>query len=89
MIAKIPDLKTLQKWTKDGKLKDNCTSSVDILCYPFLRWLLASNRCFLKKLDGKQMITKMNCDHQYALLSSTPEKEEKFRSAKEKVIKMN
>jgi len=46
---------------------------------------MASNRCFLKKLDKKKELTQMKCNHQYALLSSTPEKEEKFLAAKKKV----
>eukprot|EP01080_Neovahlkampfia_damariscottae_P011934 gene11934-5335_t len=84
LISKIPALETLQEWTKEGKLKDNCNKNIGVLCYPFLRWILASNRCFLKKLEGKHKIQQMKTEHQYALLSSTPEKEAIFREAKKK-----
>eukprot|EP01080_Neovahlkampfia_damariscottae_P012442 gene12442-6194_t len=83
LIESIPKVTELQKWTKDGKLKEKC-GAVSPLCYPFLRWIMASNRCFLKKLTKDKELSQMNCKHQYALLSSTPEKEEKFLAAKKK-----
>jgi len=66
-----------------GVLKSNC-DKLHPLLYSLLRWLLASNRCHLKKLKNHEQIKAMNTPHQYILLSSTPEKEQVFQELKKK-----
>eukprot|EP01080_Neovahlkampfia_damariscottae_P008754 gene8754-702_t len=81
VISLIPNVKTLQKWTNEGKLIENLYKCHP-LAFPLIQWLLGSNRTHLKKLNKKESIKEMNTTHQYYLLSATPEKEEKFQKYK-------
>jgi poly [ADP-ribose] polymerase 6/8 len=81
VIDSIPKVKTLQEWVANGKLVENLYSCHP-LSYPLMTWLLGSNRTHLKKLSSKERISEMETEHQYYLLSATPEKEEKFQKYK-------
>lgn len=83
LIENIPKVSKLNEWVKKGILKEEC-AKISPLIYPFLRWLLASNRCFLKLLPKDQRMNEMSTDYQYVMLSSTPEKEIKFNLEKKK-----
>jgi len=74
-------VKTLQDWIIEGKLFEKLYDCHP-LAFPLIQWLLGSNRTHLKKLNKKESIKEMETDHQYYLLSSTPEKEEKFQKYK-------
>mmetsp|Transcript_37928 Transcript_37928/g.62945 ORF Transcript_37928/g.62945 Transcript_37928/m.62945 type:complete len:686 (-) Transcript_37928:552-2609(-) len=50
--------------------------------YKLLRWLLATNRCHLVKVEESKLFQAMGTPHQYILYSSPPERESKFRQLK-------
>jgi poly [ADP-ribose] polymerase 6/8 len=78
-----PDLETMRKYVKKGNFKEEM-NKLHPLAYPLLRWILTSNRCHLKLLSKKERITEIATEHQYLLLSSTPEKEKRFQTLKKK-----
>lgn len=82
VLEKFPPVSDLQKWVEKGILKEQLFK-IHPLAYPLLRWLVASNRCHLKKLTKDEQIKEMNTEHQYLLMSGTPEKEKKFQSLKQ------
>jgi len=81
LIESIPPVSTLAQWSKKGILKEECFK-ISPLCYPFLRWVMASNRCHLKRLSKDKALSQMNTKLQYVLLSATPERDEYFQSEK-------
>jgi len=83
ILEKYPPLTEMKKWVEKGTFKEEMFK-IHPLAYPLLRWLVASNRCHLKKLTKNEQITEMNTEHQYLLLSGTPEKEKKFQDLKKK-----
>jgi len=83
VLDKVPNLKVLEEWVDEGKLKDRCDEKHPLL-YPLLRWILASARVHLKKLKPKEQISEMKTEHQYILMSSTPDKERRFQELKKK-----
>lgn len=83
LLEKMPSLSVMKEWVAQNKLKSEL-DKIDPLAYPFLRWVMASNRCHLKKLTEKERIKEMNTVHQYALISSAPEKEKIFQELKKK-----
>jgi hypothetical protein len=83
LIESIPKMSDLLIWVKKGILREEC-NKISVLIYPFLRWLMASNRCFLKLLAGDKQIKQMNTKYQFALLNATPEKESIFNAARQK-----
>jgi len=84
LINKIPEIKKLQDWIEKGKFKEKCTE-IDVLIIPFLRWLIASNRAHLKRLNEKNKIKEMNTPWQFLLLTSAPEKEVSFQDFKKNI----
>jgi poly [ADP-ribose] polymerase 6/8 len=83
VIDLIPTLEVLSSWVDQGKLKENCDKAHPLL-YGLLRWIMASNRSHLKKLEKHEQISEMNTSHQYLMMSSPPEKERKFQELKKK-----
>jgi poly [ADP-ribose] polymerase 6/8 len=79
----IPTIEQLTCWVIDGKLKDHC-DELHMLMYPLLRWIMASNRSHLKKLEKHEQISEMQTEHQYLMMSSPPEKEKRFQELKRK-----
>jgi poly [ADP-ribose] polymerase 6/8 len=77
----IPSIETLTAWVIEGKLKENC-DKIHMLLYPLMRWIMASNRSHLKRLETHELITEMHTPHQYLMMSSPPEKERKFQELK-------
>lgn len=78
----VPSVEKLSQWVDEGKLKDNC-DELNPLLYPLLRWILASNRSHLKKLEPHEQISEMKTKFQYCLMSSTPEREKRFQELKQ------
>ena len=50
--------------------------------YGILRWLLMSNRAFIKPLDPEERFADMVTPYQFILLTDTPEKQEEFKMLK-------
>jgi len=81
VLSKFPSLAEMKKFIEKQTFLEEL-NKCHPLCFPLLRWLIASNRCHLKKLTQKESIGDMNTDHQYLMLSGTPEKEKKFAEMK-------
>ncbi|XP_066273404.1 protein mono-ADP-ribosyltransferase PARP6-like isoform X3 [Branchiostoma lanceolatum] len=54
----------------------------DKYAWPFLSWVISSNRSHIVKLPESRRIKFMHTPHQFLLLSSPPAKEQAFREAK-------
>lgn len=55
ILDKVPKLEVLIDWAKKGKLKENL-DELNTLAYPLIRWILASNRAHLKRLNKNEVI---------------------------------
>lgn len=51
--------------------------------YGFIAWLMATNSAHIRPLTNEEMIPQLNNTNQFVLLSSTPEKEARFRELKQ------
>ena len=83
LIEKLPPVKELQIWVEKGCLKEELFK-IDPCAFSLIRWLVASNRCHLKKLEKNEQIKEMNTKHQYLMLSGTPDTEKRFQELKSK-----
>ena len=70
-------------WINKDILKEEL-DNIHPLAYSLVRWIIASNRCHLKKLDEKEQIKGMNTKFQYYLMSGTPKQEKVFQDLKKK-----
>jgi hypothetical protein len=84
LIEMLPPVKDFQAWVEKGTLKEELFK-IHPLAFSLIRWLLASNRCHLKKLDKSEQIKEMNTPHQYLMMSGTPDAEKEFQSTKTKI----
>lgn len=84
LLAKFPSVADMKRMVERGTLKSDLFE-LHPLAYSLLRWLVASNRCHLKRLEDKEMIKEMNTPYQYMMLSGTPTKEKKFQELKKKM----
>jgi hypothetical protein len=77
---KIPSISTLQRMA-DGKSETlrKSLNGIDPLIFPFLQWILSSNRTHLEPVDPRFHIKGMG-KYQFHLVSSSPEKEMLFRN---------
>ncbi|KAI8811772.1 hypothetical protein BJ742DRAFT_795451 [Cladochytrium replicatum] len=66
-------------------VKDLC-DTVDPLCYPLLRWIVGSNRSFLRELsDPDEKLTELGENYmQFKMVMGSPEKESLFGLEREK-----
>jgi len=51
--------------------------------YRLIRWVLSTNRAFIKALEPSKHVKQMNTPHQYVMLSSAPERNAKFNNYRE------
>lgn len=56
----------------------------NMLIYPLMQWIIASNRSHIVKLPAERQLEFMHTPYQFLLMSSPPAKEAAFRAAKEK-----
>jgi len=82
-LEKFPTVQEMSKMVDRGTLKEEMMK-LHPLAYSLLSWIVASNRCYLKKLSEKERVAEMNTEHQFLLLSATPEKEKLFQENKKK-----
>ncbi|KAL6064174.1 Protein mono-ADP-ribosyltransferase parp8 [Balamuthia mandrillaris] len=81
LLTSFPTVHNLSQAADCLSMKDQL-DRVDRLAYPLLQWIISSNRSHIVKLSKSRHIPSMNTPYQYVLLSSPPEKEEKFRELK-------
>lgn len=81
VLEKYPAVSELKKWASKGTLREEL-DKIHALSFGLMRWLIASNRCHLKKLTDKEQISALNTEHQYLMIAGTPDKEKKFRDMK-------
>lgn len=78
MDTVVNELKALPSVLKEAMDTKN------VLAFPLLQWVLASNRCHIVKLPKERQIQSMKTQHQFLLLSAPPAKEAAFRKFKTK-----
>eukprot|EP01084_Bolivina_argentea_P092270 166024_1 len=83
VIIKCPSIEEMKKWARSGEwsLKEELTK-LDCLLYPYLIWVITSNRALIRKLEPNQLVKEINTPHQFLMASQTPEKEELFKKEK-------
>lgn len=54
VINKLPKVSDMAKYKTSGELKEGL-DKIDLLCYPLLRWILASNRAHLELLKPTEV----------------------------------
>lgn len=57
-------------------------NKLDVLLYPLLRWIFTSTRAHLRPLKPHERVKEIPSKAQFALLSSTPEREARFQRLK-------
>ncbi|XP_061773719.1 protein mono-ADP-ribosyltransferase PARP6-like [Nerophis ophidion] len=60
----------------------NQMDRIDPLAAPLLQWILSSNRSYIVKLPANRQLPFMHTPHQFLLISSPPNKEARFQSAR-------
>lgn len=82
VIDCFPPIEEMSK-IPSGTLKKQLDDK-NMLVYPLMQWIIASNRSHIVKLPGERQLEFMHTPYQFLLMSSPPAKEEAFRAAKEK-----
>jgi len=77
-LNQMPSLNLLVNHTQDEQSLASYLNGINPRLYRLLRWILSSNRCFLKKLNTP--VTQMSTQFQYILQSAPPEKSQKFNA---------
>ncbi len=82
-LEACPSVKELCTWAEKGQdtLKAEL-NKLDILLYPLLRWIFTSTRAHIRPLKPSERIKEVPSKAQFALLSSTPEREARFQRLK-------
>ena len=82
VINLCPSINEMKKWARCGEwlLKEELTK-LHCLLYPYLVWVITSNRALIRKLELNQLIKEINTPHQFIMSSQTPERAEKFNIA--------
>lgn len=83
VAGQCPNIQTLQEYVRQKVLKKRL-DALDCRLYPLLRWIVSSNRCHLHLLSKQDQNNNMKTEHQYLMMSGTPEKEAEFQDLKRK-----
>jgi len=80
-----PPMDELMELAKDGdfELKQNM-EKIHPLLHGLLSWIITSNRAHLRQLSQKEHIKGIDTEYQFALCSSTPDREAQFQDLKER-----
>ncbi|KAL6078224.1 Poly [ADP-ribose] polymerase 6 [Balamuthia mandrillaris] len=78
VLGLMPPVSEIAQYTEEERALRKYLEDIDSDLYRLLRWILTTNRAYIKTLDAEKHITQMNTPHQYVLLSSPPEKRAKF-----------
>eukprot|EP01100_Stratorugosa_tubuloviscum_P015908 TRINITY_DN967_c1_g1_i1.p1 TRINITY_DN967_c1_g1~~TRINITY_DN967_c1_g1_i1.p1 ORF type:complete len:656 (-),score=265.02 TRINITY_DN967_c1_g1_i1:54-2021(-) len=81
-INSLPSIKQMTNCTSESDLK-NFLNSKHELCYPVLKWLLSSNRAFIRRIPDSLKVSSLSCANQFLIISNTPEKERLFQEQKD------
>jgi len=80
VIDECPPLSELKEMAKDGDVAlKKALTKIDCLLFPLLCWIITSNRCHLKQLAPKHQIKAIETGYQFALCTSTPDREREFQ----------
>jgi len=74
----IPPISKMKAFDDAKKFRE-FLNNLHPLVYPFLLWLLTSNRSHLRRLKTDEVMQNINTPYQYMLLTSAPEREDKFQ----------
>jgi len=81
VVAFIPSIKDMLKFKDNATLKAHLDNE-HLLIYPFLLWLITSNRAYLRPLKQEEIIKGIPTEHQFIMLSQPPAREELWRRKK-------
>jgi len=76
-LDKTPSITEMREMSDRFVLRETLDKR-DPLLHPLLRWIITSNRAHIRKLAPEEEMKNMGTKFQFVLLSSTPEKEQKF-----------
>jgi len=83
LINKIPKVSKLLTYIEEGTFKEKC-DEISSSLYTFLRWLMASNRSYIRLVPKKKQLSQFNTPFQFVLVNNSPEKETKFKQFRKK-----
>lgn len=84
VLHALPSLEEMRKHAKTPESLKGYLDSIHLLCWPLLRWLVSSNRAHMQLLPPEKQIKGIPTQYQFLMLTAAPEKEQKFRAAKNK-----
>jgi len=95
IVDKIPNLQQLQQHLDDAKNSRKNEAGlpadsylrkqlkkVDPLIYPLLKWIVTSNRAYLRELRPNERFKDIHTTHQFFFANASPEKEAEFQRLK-------
>eukprot|EP01084_Bolivina_argentea_P031267 57871_1 len=79
VIALCPAIDSMKGWAREGEwsLKEEL-GKLHCLLYPYLIWVITSNRALIMKLEENQQIKEIKTPYQFVMRSQTPERAEQF-----------
>jgi len=83
VIQLCPAVKDMKDWARQGEwsLKEEL-GKLHCLLYPYLIWVITSNRAYLMKLPADKQIKQIKTEHQFVMRSQTPERADAFNKKK-------
>lgn len=77
-----PSVDEMMQLIRDGK-----NLKVELLqlhkdLYPILRWIITSNKSYIRPLDGTERLHEMKTPYQFMMVADSPEKEQRFQELK-------
>ena len=66
---------------KGWSLKEE-SEKLHCLLYPYLIWIITSNRALIRKLRLDQLLTEIKTPHQFLMVAQTLERQEAFNEQK-------
>jgi len=83
VIGLCPAIDNMKGWARQGEwsLKEEL-GKMHCLLYPYLIWVITSNRALIVKLSPEQSIPQIKSPHQFVMRSQTPERADTFNKKK-------
>lgn len=77
VIKKCPSIIEMRTWVNEGLLIYNL-NEIDDLLYPLLKWLITSNRSYIRLLKPEERLSDIDAPYQFAFISFYPKREAVF-----------
>ncbi len=83
VIDSLPSIADMIKYNKTSKdLRGYLDQKCHLLAYPFLIWLITSNRAHLRPLKPSERFKDITTEYQYVVCSNAAEREQKWQAMK-------